>query len=47
MLQEDPAGEVNHITVNGPATNLTLQHQAGIDFAPQVGQFLLVFTQTG
>jgi len=47
MLQGNPAGEVNRITIDWPATNLTLQHQAGIDFAPEVGQFLLVFTQTG
>ncbi len=31
MFQEDPAGEVNNVIVNGPATNLTLQDQAGID----------------
>ena len=39
MLQEDPAGEVNRITVNGPATNLTLQDQAGIDIAPEAEPF--------
>jgi Ca2+-binding RTX toxin-like protein len=39
MLQEDPAGEVNKVTVNGTATNLTLQDQAGIDIAPKDEQF--------
>jgi len=44
MLQEDPAGEVNHITVNGPATNLTLQDQAGIDIAPEAEQYFTRFS---
>lgn len=39
MFQEDPAGEVNNVIVNGPATNLTLQDQAGIDIAPESEPF--------
>lgn len=45
MLQEDPAGEVNRVTVNGPATNLTLQDQAGIDIAPEPERFFTRFSR--
>ncbi len=38
-LQENPAGEVNKITVSGTAIFLTLQDQAGIDIAPEDEQF--------
>ena len=34
MLVEDPAGEINLITVNGPAENLSIEDMAGIQIAP-------------
>ena len=34
MLEEDPAGEINLITVNGPAENLSIEDMAGIQIAP-------------
>ena len=34
MLEEEHAGEVNLITVNGPADNLSIEDLAGIQIAP-------------